>query len=535
MKKDPKTMQKEYDFIIVGAGAAGCLLANRLSQNINNQVLLIEAGQKDFNPLIRIPMLAGLLYYLPSLNWGYSTELQRRLNDRALVWPRGKVLGGSTAINGMMYVRGQKEDYDHWFNTGLTGWSYNDLLPFFKTFEKNVSHAAAQEFHGVEGELHTETARATNPLYKAWLESALAAGHKSNHDFNGVSQEGVGPYDFNIKNGQRVSAANAFLKPIETRSNLKVLTKSQVSRLLFNNKECVGVQIGDKKTTYTARRETILACGSVNSPQILQLSGIGDAKKLKKLGIDIISNSPEVGRNLQDHIGVYLQHRCTQPITLFSLMRPDRAISAALRTLCFGSGPASAVPLEVGGFLKSQPGLNRPDIHVTFVPGLSLAATQAGQMEHGFLTNIYQLRPHSKGSIEIKTANHLDKPKIGANYLSDERDLVCIRNGFKIIRAIIKQKPMSAYRGSEIAPGDNITSENDIENWIKETADTIFHPVGTCRMGADQESVVDNKLKVRGISKLRIVDASIMPTITSGNTSIPTMMIAEKAASIILN
>ncbi|MDE0801143.1 MAG: choline dehydrogenase [Rhodospirillaceae bacterium] len=529
-------MSDNYDFIVVGAGAAGCLLANRLSADTANRVLLLEAGGKDWNPLIRMPLAAGLLYFTPSLNWGYATEEQVHMHGRSLKWPRGKVLGGSTAINGMMSIRGQRQDYDDWCQTGLSGWSYEDVLPYFKSFEKNVSHNGDDTYHGRDGCLYAEKATAGHPLYDAWLECARAAGHSDNEDFNGATQEGVGTYDFNIKGGRRVSAAAAFLDPIRNRQNLTVLTRGQVQRVNIVERVCTGLEcrIGGRTKTYTANREVILACGAVNSPQLLQLSGIGDGETLKSLDVSIVVDRPAVGQNLQDHIGVYLQHKCLKPITLYGLMRPDRAITAGLKQMLFGAGPAASVPLEVGGFLRTRAELDRPDIHVTFVPGLSLATTQAGQMEHGFLTNVYQLRPKSRGSISITSSNPIDKPRIDPNYLSDEDDIACLRDGVRLIRNITKQSALDAYRGAEIAPGVGAINDDQIDDWIRGSSDTIFHPVGSCRMGADEESVLDETLRVRGVSNLRVIDASAMPNIPSGNTSMPTMMIAEKGAAMIL-
>ncbi|MDG2242114.1 MAG: choline dehydrogenase [Rhodospirillaceae bacterium] len=528
-------MSDNFDYIIVGAGAAGCLLANRLSVDSKNSVLLLEAGGTDWNPLIRMPLVAGLLYFTPSLNWGYSTAPQKGLQDRRIKWPRGKVLGGSTAINGMMYMRGQSQDYDDWRQAGLDGWSYDDVLPFFKSFEKNANHKADDKYHGREGELHTEKAKAEHPLYNAWLECARAAGHIENDDFNGEKQEGVGAYDFNIKNGNRVSASAAFLDPVRGRKNLKVVTRAQARRLTFTNGVCTGLecQEGDQTKIYSAKREVILACGAVNSPQLLQLSGIGDGTALQKFDIPIVVDRPAVGQNLQDHIGVYLQHKCLEPITLFGLMRPDRAIFAGLQQMLFGTGPAAAVPLEVGGFLKTRSELYRPDVHVTFVPGLSLATTQAGQMQHGFLTNVYQLRPKSKGSVTLISSNPLHKPCIDPKYLSDPDDIACLRDGVRLIRNIAEQAPLEPYRGDELSPGVDAVSDDQINDWIRGSVDTIFHPVGTCRMGSDESAVLDEQLRVRGVKNLRVIDASAMPNIPSGNTSVPTMMIAEKGAAMI--
>lgn len=525
-------MTDDADYIIVGAGSAGCLLANRLSADPSVRVLLLEAGSRDWNPLIRVPMMAGLLYYMKSLNWGYETVAQVGLGGRGLVWPRGRVLGGSTAINGMMYIRGNRLDYDGWRQSGLTGWGYDDVLPHFRAFEHNVG-AHDPAFHGHDGELWTERARGDNPIYRAWLDSAAAAGFTANPDFNGATQEGIGLYDFNIRDGRRVSAASAFLAPVRSRPNLVVRTGVEVRRLTFDgDRRCTGLETA--MAPLTARREVILAAGAINSPQLLELSGIGDAERLRGLGIASLVDAPEVGRNLQDHLGIYVQHASLQPVTLYGLMRPDRAIAAGLRALLTGKGPAAAVPLEAGGFLRTRPELDLPDVHVTVVPGLSLATTQLGQMRHGFLTNVYGLRPLSRGSVHIASASPGAKPLIDPAYLMHEADRRTLRYGLALARRIVGQAPLDPFRGAELSPGSDVTSEAAIDAWIAATANTIFHPVGTCRMGADPRSVVDGDLTVRGVSGLRVVDASVMPSIISGNTSAPTMMIAEKAASLIL-
>jgi choline dehydrogenase len=529
-------MIEDADFIVVGAGSAGCLLANRLSADPRHRVVLLEAGGRDWNPLIRIPLVAGLLYFTPSLNWGYETDAEPGLGGRRLVWPRGKVLGGSTAINGMMHIRGHPRDYEHWRSLGLERWGYRDVLPHFRKFERNPGYDGADEHHGRDGELFTERATGEHPIYSAWLECAREAGFRANDDFNGPDPEGVGLYDFNIHAGRRVTAASAFLAPIRRRLNLHVMTRAPVSQLLFEGTRCVGVEIrrGGRAHRLRAHREVVLCAGAINSPQILQHSGIGDARRLADLGIGIVADRPEVGLNLQDHLGVYVQHRCLQPVTLYGLMRPDRAIFAGLRALLFGTGPAASVPLEAGGFLKTRPELPLPDVHVTAVPGLSLATTRLGQMEHGFLTNVYQLRPESRGFVRIRSADPREKPQIQPNYLAAQADRICLREGVHLARRIVSGRALAPFRGSEIAPGDGVQSDEAIDAWVRETANTIFHPVGTCRMGADARSVVDPELRVRGVEGLRVADASVMPTIIGGNTSAPTMMIAERAAEFIL-
>jgi choline dehydrogenase len=472
---------------------------------------------------------------MPSVNWGYETVPQPCLNDRRIVWPRGKVVGGSSAINGMMYMRGHRDDYRRWRQMGLEGWDYEDVLPAFRAFEGNVSHPDGDAWHGRSGELFTEKARGDHPLYRAWLKAALDAGCIANDDFNGADQEGVGLYDFNIRAGRRVSAAAAFLKPIQDRSNLKLITGTQVERLRIDNRRCTGVEtvIQGERVLAAAAREVVLCAGAVNSPQILMLSGIGGAAQLAAMGIAPVLDRPAVGENLQDHLGIYLQHRCKTPDTLYGLMRPDRAILAGLQAMLFGTGPAASVPLEAGGFLKTRPDLEIPDVHVTFVPGLSLAASQAGQMEHGFLTNAYQLRPESRGAIRLASPDPRAKPAIDPNYLSAETDRQCLRDALRLCRRIAGQGAMDPVRGRERSPGEDVSSDAQIDAWVRDTAQTIFHPVGTCRMGVDPDAVLDGKLRVRGIDGLRVADASSMPDMIGGNTSVPTMMIAQKAADFI--
>ncbi|MEM9047925.1 MAG: choline dehydrogenase [Pseudomonadota bacterium] len=526
---------ERFDFIVVGAGSAGCVLANRLSEDRNNRVLLIEAGGPDTNPFIKVPMTAGLVYFWRSINWNLSIAPQAHMDDRSVAWPRGKVLGGSSAINGMMYMRGHKRDYDDWAQSGLTGWRYADLLPYFKRSEDNPERAGSA-YHGRGGPFRVTRARAENPLYTAFLAAGYATGQKPNDDFNGADQEGLGPYDFNIRDGRRESTASAFLRPARGRPNLSVWTRTLADALHVNKGDVAGLRVirRGKPTMVTARREIILAAGAVNSPGILERSGIGDPKVLHAAGVALTHAAPEVGRNLHDHLGVYLTYRCTKPITLFGLMRPDRAVIAGLRALLLGTGPATAVPLEAGGFLRTRPELEIPDIHMTFVPGLNLEVTQSGQGLHGYLINFYQLRPESRGRVHITSPAPAAKPVIDPNYLAEAADRRCLRDGFRLARAIGAAEPLAPYNAGEISPTPDIESDTEIDAWVRANANTIFHPVGSCRMGADPASVVDPELKVRGIRGLRIADASIMPRIIGGNTSAPTVMIAEKAADLIL-
>lgn len=529
-------MTESFDYIIVGAGSAGCVLANRLSEDGRHTVLLLEAGGRDSNPLIRVPMVSGLIYFWKSINWNYVTTPQPRLDGRVLNWPRGKVLGGSSSINGMMYMRGHRADYDMWAGQGLPGWGYADILPYFKRSEGHLERPA-DAFHGTVGPLAVIKARGENPLYREFLAAGAAEGFVANDDFNGADQEGLGLYDFNIRNGRRESTATAFLRPAAGRQNLAVWTRALATRIEIENGRATGLSVlrAGKSVSVAAKREIILSGGAINSPQLLQLSGIGDPEALKKAGVTPRVESRDVGRNLQDHLGVYLKYRCKEPITLYSMFRPDRAIAAGLRALLLGSGPATSIPLEAGGFLKTRPDLDIPDIHITFVPGLNLETTRAGQGQHGYLINFYQLRPESRGEVAIQSADPAAAPIIEPNYLDAEADRRCMRDGVRLARRIGASPALARHDAGAISPVDaDLRDDAAIDAWVRAGANTIFHPVGTCRMGGDDRAVVDGELKVRGVLGLRVADASVMPAIVGGNTSAPTMMIAEKAADMIL-
>lgn len=531
-------MAQEFDFIIVGAGSAGCVLANRLSAR-GDRVLLIEAGGTDWNPMFHIPLLTGTLLRGRYANWAYETEPEPALNNRRIRWPRGKVLGGSSSINGMVYIRGQAADFDSWAQTGLRGWSYADVLPYFRkseTFERD------SEFHGKAGELPVTMPPARDPLSEAFIQAALAAGHKPTDDFNGASQEGAGRYDFTIKYGKRWSSAKSFLDPARARPNLTVMTKALVHRVLIENSRAVGVELsrGGAVETIRAAREVIVSGGAINSPQILMLSGIGDPDQLRRHEIEVTADLPGVGRNLQDHLLLRVEHACTQPITLARLMRTDRMAVALLRAWFLGTGPAARFPLDVGLFFRSDAALDLPDLQSHFLPGLSsmtlrLPGMAARRTEHGFMANLCQLRPESRGELTLASADPRAKPVIRANYLSATRDRQVMRAGVRALREVFRQKPFDPYRGPEISPGPAAQSDADLDRWMAATADTVFHPVGTCKMGLGRDAVVDGALRVHGVTGLRVVDASVMPTLTSGNTHAPTVMIAEKAADAILS
>jgi len=531
-----------FDFIIVGAGSAGCVLANRLSEDPSNRVLLLEAGGRDWNPLFRVPLMTGVLLRNRYANWFYETEPEENLSNRKIFWPRGKVLGGSSAINGMVYTRGTAMDYDGWAQMGMPEWSFDKVLPAFRRSESY--NGKPSEFHGTDGPLPISRPNTPNPLFDAFVEAGQQAGHPYNADFNGSSQEGVGRYDFTTFKGERWSAARAFLSPIRSRKNLVIQTQARLLRIIFEKQKAVGVEVSVKgtKSTFYADRDVILSCGTVNSPAALMTSGIGDADALRPLGIPVVQDLKGVGHNLQDHLLARVEHACLEPVTLYDTLRGDRAARALLEAMIFKKGPASSFPLEGGAFLKSDPALDEPDLQSHFLPGLSTAALRLPFIKrpktkyegHGFFANVYQLRPYSTGQISIRSADPLAAPVIRPNYFSDPEDLRVLREGVKSLRRIFAQPAFDRYRGIELAPGPLVQTDTEIEAWLRATADTVFHPVGSCKMGNDPMAVVDQNLKVHGIDNLRIVDASIMPRMPSSNTHAPTMMIAERASDLIL-
>jgi choline dehydrogenase len=434
----------------------------------------------------------------------------------------------------MMYVRGQAADFDHWRQLGLVGWDYASLLPYFKRSE---GHRDRQDrFHGNDGPWPIQRVPSTNPLYKAFFAAARAAGYRECADFNGEDQEGYQWHDFNIADGRRQSTASAFLQPVLGRANLLVLPRAQATRVVLDGRRAVAVEyVADgAKRTMAARREVVLAGGAVNSPAILMHSGIGPGALLAALGLPVVHDAPDVGRNLQDHLGVYVQHESLTPVTMYSWFRPDRAAWMMLQALVLRRGIATTLPLQAGLFARSGAAVATPDLQITMVPGLGLDTTRKGQGRHGFLIHSYQLRPRSRGTVTLATADALAKPRIHGGYLSDPYDVEVSRAGVKLVRDLFARAPFVPYLGAPLSPGPEVRSDSDIDRWVRETAQTVFHPTSTCRMGADERAVVDRDLRVRGIAGLRVADASVMPTITSGNTQAPTVMIAEKASDLLL-
>lgn len=530
----------EADVVVVGSGSAGSVVAGRLASRSDLKVLVLEAGGRDWNPMFRVPLMTGILLRRRRANWFYRTEPEPGLEGRSLFWPRGKVIGGSSTINGMVWTRGFPEDYDAWAQAGLPDWTWDKVLDTYCGLEGHW--AGGTPHHGGSGPQKLSRIDGLNPLSEAFLKSAHQAGLPLTEDFNGPAPYGAGRYDFTIHEGRRLSSARAFLLPEEYRPNLTVLTGAHATRLVIDRGRAVAVEIlrGGRRETVRAAREIVLSCGTVNSPQLLMLSGIGPADHLKGQGIPVIADLPGIGGNLQDHLLVRVEYDCTEAVTLHGLLRADRAAFALVRALATGTGPAARFPLEAGAFLKSDPALDLPDLQAHFLPGRSTAAVRmpfrahANDPGHGFFSNIYQMRPDSRGEIRLKSSDPLIAPAILGRYLTAPRDIMVLRAGVRALREIFAQPAFDRWRGAESAPGAERRTDAELDAWIRATADTVFHPVGTCRMGADEMSVVDNVLKVRGIEGLRIADASVFPTMASCNTHAPTMMIGAKAADFIL-
>ena len=533
-------MTARYDYVIVGGGSAGSVLAARLTEDADVKVLLLEAGGKNTSILVRMPAGVGSLIKAKSeFNWGFWTEPEPHMNDRRLWWPRGKGLGGSSAINGMVYIRGHARDYDQWRQMGLTGWSYADVLPYFKRSEGFVGGDDA--YHGGKGPLAVSWGeRSNHPLYAGVIKAGAEAGHRLTDDFNGADQEGFGRYQLTIKDGRRWSAAQGYLAPIlSVRPNLTVVTGARTTKIRVEKGRAVGVDYvagkGGEAATAYADREVLLCAGAVQSPHILNLSGIGDPDLLKAAGVPVTHALPGVGANLQDHLDVSLNWACTQPITLYNDTKGLKQLAVGLQYMLTGKGPGRQNGLEAGAFLKSRPDLDRPDLQLHFVLAIMKEHAKVTVQRDGFTMHVCQLRPESRGRVGLRSADPLADPTIFANYLATDEDRRAVREGVRIARDVVGQPALAPYRGEELSPGFDVKSDAEIDAWIRETGETIYHPVGTCKMGleSDPTAVVDGDLKVFGLSGLRVVDASVMPTLIGGNTNAPTIMIAEKISDLL--
>ncbi|NIP46032.1 MAG: choline dehydrogenase [Gammaproteobacteria bacterium] len=527
--------QHTYDYIIIGAGSAGCVLANRLSANPAASVLLIEAGGRDWYPWIHIPVGYFKTLHNPRYDWCYKTEPDPGLNGRSIDWPRGKVLGGSSAINGLLYVRGQPQDYDHWRQLGNAGWTWDEVLPYFMRAEDQERGADA--YHGVGGPLSVSNMRVRREVCDAFIEAAAECGIPARDDFNRDDHEGVGYFQLTARKGFRCSTAVGYLKPVRRRSNLSVVTKAHVERIRFDSRRATSAVYRRSGTRIEARarREIILSAGAIGSPQILQISGVGPGELLQRLDIPVVHALPGVGANLQDHLQIRSVYKCRRPTLNDEVNNPLRKMLIGLEYILLRTGPMSMGASQVAAFAKTDPMLETPDIQFHFQP---LSADKPGAGLHrfsAFTSSVCQLRPESRGYIEIRSPDAGAAPAIHPNYLSSLTDQNVTVAGMKLSRRICASRAMAPFVSEEVLPGSDVQSDEALLECARNIGQTIYHPVGTCKMGSDERAVVDERLRVHGVEGLRVVDASIMPTITSGNTNAPTIMIAEKAADMILD
>ncbi|MEQ8655348.1 MAG: choline dehydrogenase [Kiloniellales bacterium] len=525
----------EADYVVIGAGSAGCVLANRLSADPNNRVVLLEAGGKDWNPWIHIPVGYFKTMHNPSVDWCYRTEPDPGLNGRQLDWPRGKVLGGSSSLNGLLYVRGQAEDYDRWRQMGNEGWGWDEILPLFKAAEDQ--ERGEDEYHGVGGPLSVSNMRLRRPICDAWLAAAQRAGYPFNTDYNGAKQEGVSYFQLTSRNGRRCSAAVAYLKPAKQRQNLQIVTRAHTTAVVFDGDRAVAVAYRDgsgREQQVRARREIVLSAGAIASPQILMLSGIGDPEQLKTHGIEVRRAAAAVGKGLQDHLQARLIFKCNEPTLNDEVRSMMNKMRIGLKYMLFRAGPMTMAASLATGFMKARPGVETPDIQFHIQPW---SADSPGEGVHpfsAFTASVCQLRPESRGEIRLKSADPKDYPTIHPNYLATETDCATIVEGIKIARNIAALPPLASKISEEFRPGPDVEGDDALLQWARDSATTIYHPTGTCRMGVDEGAVVDPRLRVRGVKGLRIADCSIMPEIVSGNTNAPAIMIGEKCARMVL-
>ena len=525
-----------YNYIVIGSGSAGAIVAARLSEDKSVSVLLIEAGGSDKNIFIKMPTALGIPMNTRKFNWGFKSEPERFLNDRIMNCPRGRVLGGSSSINGMVYVRGNPFDFDEWEMQGANGWNFKNCLPYFKRVENHKIKNSI--YTGNEGSVSISGGNnMKNPLYNAFIDAAIEAGYEKTEDYNGYQQEGFGQKFMNVDSGVRASTSHSYLNPIKQRKNLTILSKSLVKKIIFNNKKACGVELirNNKNYSIYSNNEIILSAGSIGSPHILQVSGVGCRKKLKNAGIQLVHDLPGVGDNLQDHLEFNFQYQCKQPITLNSQISPLKKLKIGIEWIITKKGLGASNHFEACGFIRSKAGVKWPDIQYHFLPGAITYDGTVAFSGHGFQVHVGHNKPTSRGSVTATSSDIKVHPKIHFNYLSTESDRAGFRASVRLTREIMQQQSMKPFVGRAIQPSENIQTDDEIDEFIRNSVDSAYHPCGTCRMGKGSNAVVDEHLSVFGIDGLRVVDSSVFPSIPNGNLNAPTMMLAERASDIIKN
>jgi choline dehydrogenase len=525
----------EADYVIIGAGSAGSALAYRLSEDSKHSVAVLEFGGSDMGPFIQMPAALSFPMNMSRYDWGFQSEPEPHLGGRRLATPRGKVIGGSSSINGMVYVRGHARDFDHWADEGATGWAYADVLPYFKRLE--TSHGGEAGWRGADGPMHVQRGPRANPLYAAFLEAGRQAGFETTQDYNGSKQEGFGPMEQTIHQGRRWSTASAYLRPALKRGNVSLI-RGFVRRIVIENQRATGVEYEARGQIrfVRARREVILSASSINSPKLLMLSGIGPAAELQANGIDVVADRPGVGQNLQDHLELYIQQESTKPITLYSKLNLFSKGLIGARWLFFKSGLGASNHFEAAAFVRSRAGVDYPDIQYHFLPVAIRYDGKAAAKAHGFQAHVGPMRSKSRGSVSLRSPDPKDKPVIRFNYMSHPDDWADFRHCIRLTREIFGQAAFDDFRGPEISPGAQVTSDDQLDAFIREHVESAYHPCGTCRMGRaeDRYAVVDPECRVIGVDCLRVADSSIFPRITNGNLNAPSIMVGEKAADHIL-